>query len=995
MSTQEEQDTLLNAEDSDDEEMDWEEVAVPQDSNAASLNDLHLELEEGPSTRPSIEITLNKRSWEHYFRYRRTGAISHAERLVRIDCHKVHTVALLKNASVRNQWINDPLLQVCARSLARIHGTPHLIPVIGPFAMRGIMFEIAVVRLAEWWSTEFFEVTPSGHLRSRTFDDVQSELLAGGFIDGADKKGKGKAREVDFNPDDDDAEVVKSEKSLMKHALQKWGSRDVSAQLFTSLCRALGIPARLVVSLQSVPWRAGVGKPKTKLKPKNEKGKGEDKIETAEMESEGEMEMEEVEIPATGNFPGDGQKLDGGFIPPNAKAKGKEKVKPPIKLRKTKSKGQTLDSSRPPKPADPTTTPPVFWTEVFSRADARWLPVDPIRAIVNKRKVFDPSSPSSSANASRAISRAARVDNRMSYVIAFEEDGYARDLTPRYAREYGAKVAKAQAGGKGRREWWEKVVGILTRPYRLHRDDLEDDELAANQITEGMPTTISGFKDHPLYVLSRHLHRDQEIDPDTPELGKFRGEPVYPRSSVLTLKTAENWMRRGRSIRAGEQPIKLVKQRAVTIGRKREMEVLKEAGAGADGEGSDIMQGLYAERQTELYMPPPVIDGVIPKNDFGNIDLYVPSMLPAGAVHIPYKGAAKVVRQLGFDFAEAVTSFEFKKRRAFPVITGIVVAADNEQAVLEAYWEQEHNAAIKEQAKRQDAVVKRWTRLVQGLRIRRRLQEQYSSKGDDDEGTNGIEVTIQNPAEQPGGFLAAVDDIVQPFSLPKYQHTVFESPPATPTPRTDRRQQPGSGTASSVLGNSERPSLHMEVVNDDDEDMEEVLPAPLQPMDGAPKTMAELAALHASRIDVAGPRAWSTAALGPEQQPTNAEDDDYRPMPSASNERSIQSFSLGGRLVEGSRNSTPSRAKRTASNTARSSGKKGKGRKRLRDDSDNGQSDIEQESDEPPPTKRTRARASIPALASDRVLRSRRDKSAAQLQQEKEQEEAYRRAVAH
>ena len=58
----------------------------------------------------------------------------------------------------------------------------------------------------------------------------------------------------------------------------------------------------------------------------------------------------------------------------------------------------------------------------------------------------------------------------MLYVVAFEEDGYARDVTPRYAKEYAAKVAKAQrAGGRlGRREeWWERVVGTVQRPYRL------------------------------------------------------------------------------------------------------------------------------------------------------------------------------------------------------------------------------------------------------------------------------------------------------------------------------------------------------------------------------------------------------------------------------------------------------------------------------------------------------------------------------------------------
>jgi xeroderma pigmentosum group C-complementing protein len=109
---------------------------------------------------------------------------------------------------------------------------------------------------------------------------------------------------------------------------------------------------------------------------------------------------------------------------------------------------------------DPTTTPPVFWTEIFSRADARWLPVDPMRCIVNKRKMFDPSSSAPSSF---------RQENRMVYVVAFEEDGYARDVTPRYAREYGAKVAKVQGGSKSRKEWWERVANIVRRPYRLVR----------------------------------------------------------------------------------------------------------------------------------------------------------------------------------------------------------------------------------------------------------------------------------------------------------------------------------------------------------------------------------------------------------------------------------------------------------------------------------------------------------------------------------------------
>jgi hypothetical protein len=55
----------------------------------------------------------------------------------------------------------------------------------------------------------------------------------------------------------------------------------------------------------------------------------------------------------------------------------------------------------------------------------------------------------------------------MVYVIAVEEDGYMRDVTPRYAKQYSAKVTKAQSGGKGRREWWSQVVQTVTRPYKL------------------------------------------------------------------------------------------------------------------------------------------------------------------------------------------------------------------------------------------------------------------------------------------------------------------------------------------------------------------------------------------------------------------------------------------------------------------------------------------------------------------------------------------------
>jgi xeroderma pigmentosum group C-complementing protein len=221
---------------------------------------------------------------------------------------------------------------------------------------RGRLFESAIERLTEWWSYSFFSVDPVGHIRNKTFDQVQktiAQLPLGeqGILD------------VDMFEDEEN-EVAHTSKSMMKHALMRGGSRDMSAQLFTSLCRALGIPARLVVSLQSVPWQAGVGKPKQSGKKKeNVKGKGKEKaVEDADEEDEDgdDDEMEEVDIPSTsedvkgkgkaggGSFMGDGRRLDGQNT--ESIRAGKAKAKPVIRLRKQKSKGNVLGAASTPAP---------------------------------------------------------------------------------------------------------------------------------------------------------------------------------------------------------------------------------------------------------------------------------------------------------------------------------------------------------------------------------------------------------------------------------------------------------------------------------------------------------------------------------------------------------------------------------------------------------------------------------------------------------------------
>ncbi|KAJ7213931.1 hypothetical protein GGX14DRAFT_518886 [Mycena pura] len=925
-----------------DSEGDWEEVLVPKEDQ-------------------NLEITISTPLAQD--KSVKLARISAAERLLRINCHKLHTLALLASAWTRNKWINDPLLHARLLSLtplslqtafAMIHKSR-----VPEQYMRGRMFETAMGNLAEWWSQTFFEVAFDGHLRNRTFDAVQNAMGLSGQSDVWD---------VESLQDvlDDDGECIRGPTSLMKHALMQRGTRDTSAQLFTALCRGLGIPARLVVSLQSVPWQSNVGKPKPRY------GKGKAKAEdtgTPDPKNKGKAKAD------ASVFTGTGQRLDGGVVPEKSdKAKGKEKAAPVIKLRNAKRKGNVLGSRAATPSAstsitDPTTTPPVFWTEVFSRPDARWLPVDPVRNRVNQGKEFDPSYDQKGAK--RAL-----ADNRMVYVLAFEDDGFARDVTRRYARRFAERVVKTQ--GARQAVWWGRVVEGVTRPYRLHRDDVEDAELDTAQLMEGMPSTVTGFKDHPMYVLARHLTQAQTIHPPPPltrELGKFRGEPVYPRSAVVSLKTAENWLRSaGRRVKEGEQPLRLVKARASTLGRMREVEVLKEGLRSANGEGegetsakradNEVMAGMYALSQTELYVPDPVVDGIIPKNNFGNIDLYVPSMLPAGAAHIPFKGTAKIARQLGFSYAEAVVGFEFRNRRATPNIQGIVVAAENEDA---AYWEAQNDAAEKARARRRDQVLKRWVRLVHGLRIRQSLQDEYKDRqpaADTREQGEDVEV---RPGLAGGGFIAGPDAVVQVFNLPKAY---------LPASSTEQLELPPS--ESEALTEPAKYDLETMDVdsdpdgNDGDEESQTAL-------NGAPKSMQQLAAETAVRLK----RELARDNI-------EGEDVEYTPLPSASapkvKKRTRQA--KPSRASERDRSSAKTKAKTNAPAARRVSA-----RKRRDTGTESASDEDASEGDESPPAKRAKTVSTVVSV-SGRTLRPRRAKTGTELEEEQERERVFQRAVA-
>lgn len=90
----------------------------------------------------------------------------------------------------------------------------------------------------------------------------------------------------------------------------------------------------------------------------------------------------------------------------------------------------------------------------------------------------------------------------------------------------------------------------------------------------------------------------------------------------------------------------------------------------------------------------------------------------------------KICKRLGIDYAEAVTGFEFGKQRAVPVITGVVVAAEHEDLVIDEWEKDEEERRIKEEGKREKAALATWRKFLMGLRIVARVREEYGGDAD-------------------------------------------------------------------------------------------------------------------------------------------------------------------------------------------------------------------------------------------------------------------------
>jgi len=391
--------------------------------------------------------------------------------------------------------------------------------------------------------------------------------------------------------------------------------------------------------------------------------------------------------------------------------------------------------------------------EAFNEAVQKWIPVDPlVTKSVAKPSKFEPP--------------ASDRYNSMTYVIAFEDDASARDVTRRYTKAYNAKTIKNRVEStKDGEKWWTETMRFFEKPFMEDRDQVEISELTAKSGAEPMPKNIQDFKDHPVYALERHLRRNEVIYPkrvigqvalSKPGSKNQVLEPVYRRADVHTVRSADGWFRLGRDIKVGEQPLK-----RVTLNRN------KAARFNADDEDPDgpVETPLYAAFQTEPYKPPPVVNGKVPKNAYGNLDVYVPSMVPPGGFHLKHPEAARAARILGIDYADAVTGFDFKGRHGTAIFEGIVAANEYREA-LEAVLKGLEDERIQAELERKsEQALRLWKLFLVKLRIAERVKG-YAVEGEeaDDEGSANPDDEDDEGYEDSGGgfFPEPGQEIAQP-----------------------------------------------------------------------------------------------------------------------------------------------------------------------------------------------------------------------------------------
>mmetsp|Transcript_10821 Transcript_10821/g.39683 ORF Transcript_10821/g.39683 Transcript_10821/m.39683 type:complete len:913 (+) Transcript_10821:131-2869(+) len=256
-------------------------------------------------------------------------------------------------------------------------------------------------------------------------------------------------------------------------------------------------------------------------------------------------------------------------------------------------------------------------------------------------------------------------------------------------------------------------------------------EIKAKIALEPMPTNLESFKNHPYYVLEKLLKQYEVIHPRK-VVGIFKGSLVFLRESVCAVHTRRRWLYLGRQVIDDEKPCKVVQQEygmAQEKGKEDLNPATQTCGADTEGECKATREiELFGEWQTQAFDAPVATNGVVPKNERGQVDLFHQAMLPRGCRHLQHRGISRIAKELGIDYAHAFIGFERVRGRATPQFDGIVVCTEQSGLLEDAWNQQEREKLQKAEEKRRREEVKRRRREEREKQERARLESLYGEQ---------------------------------------------------------------------------------------------------------------------------------------------------------------------------------------------------------------------------------------------------------------------------
>ena len=313
----------------------------------------------------------------------------------------------------------------------------------------------------------------------------------------------------------------------------------------------------------------------------------------------------------------------------------------------------------------------------------------------------------------------------MSHVVAVE-DGCARDVTRRYVRRWEDVATHRMDSKHGTLQ--DLLFLLSRRRVRVEEDSVlqeEEREFWSLGLAEELPTSAAAFAVSPYFALLGRLRDTEMLRPSSSAAPFFAGagaqekpdgmgaavslwgesrggregtacglrrglvlgtlvvdgevETIISRQHVAVLRTREQWCRRLCTVRQGEKPVRVLKDKLARLYKQLR------------GPDSTLMQlqraslcELYGDWQVDVLHVGVAVNATVPKNGRGHVELLSAHHLPHGCAWLPFARAALAARRLKVDYAPALVGWVLRAGRSLPLFHGIVVCAQHQKDVAAA-----------------------------------------------------------------------------------------------------------------------------------------------------------------------------------------------------------------------------------------------------------------------------------------------------------------------